>query len=146
MAGNADRPARQRKPRSRILRGIYFVLGLICLGAVYLSVLPGIPTFDFVILAAFFFSKSSDRFHTWMVNHKVFGRIIRGYRDGGLTMRMKWVAGIGIVASLSFSALVLIDNLVVRLILAAVGVYALWFVFSRRTKVEEPGTSPPLAI
>jgi uncharacterized membrane protein YbaN (DUF454 family) len=46
-------------------------------------VLPGIPTFDFVVLAAFFFSMSSDRVHGWLVNHPVFGKMIRGYRSGG---------------------------------------------------------------
>ncbi|MCH7585345.1 MAG: YbaN family protein [Acidobacteria bacterium] len=132
----AQSPA-SKKPRSPILRGIYFVLGLICLGFVYLSFLPGIPTFDFVILAAFFFSMSSDRFHSWMVNHKVFGKIISGYRDGGLTMRMKWVAVIAIVASLSFSAFVLMDNRVLRVILALVGGYAVWFVFNRPTRAKD---------
>lgn len=121
------------KPRSRLLRGIYFVLGLICLGLAYLSFLPGIPTFDFVILAAFFFSRSSDRFHNWLVNHRVFGRIINGYR-GGLTLRMKIVATVGILASLSFSGFVLTDNQVVRTIIGLVGIYAVWFVWSRPRK------------
>jgi uncharacterized membrane protein YbaN (DUF454 family) len=136
-----DKPS--RKPRSRILRGFYFVLGVICLGLVYLSALPGIPTFDFVILAAFFFSMSSDRVHTWMVEHPVFGRIISGYRDGGLTIRMKWVAVIAICLSLGFSAFVLVDHLGLRLLLGAVGVYAIWFVFTRPTK--QPSDQPPLA-
>ena len=66
------------KPRSRLLRGVYFALGILCLGLAYMSWLPGIPTFDFVILAAFFFARSSDRFHSWLVSHPVFGRMIRG--------------------------------------------------------------------
>lgn len=136
MTQSVDQPVASRKPRSRILRGVYFVLGLICLGFVYLSVLPGIPTFDFVVLAAFFFSMSSDRLHGWLVNHPVYGKIIRGYRSGGLTMRMKWAAAIAITISLSFSAFVMIDNLVLRIILGAVGVFALWFVFSRPTKTN----------
>jgi uncharacterized membrane protein YbaN (DUF454 family) len=122
------------KARSPVLRGIYFVLGLVCLGFAYLSFLPGIPTFDFVILAAFFFARSSDTFHNWLVNHRVFGRIIAAYRGGGLTMRTKLVAAVGIVASLTFSGVVLMDNTVLRVILALVGAYALWFVFSRPTK------------
>ncbi|MGH8926824.1 MAG: DUF454 family protein, partial [Acidimicrobiia bacterium] len=48
------------KARSKVLRAVYFALGLICVGFAYLSWLPGIPTFDFVILAAFFFARSSD--------------------------------------------------------------------------------------
>lgn len=122
------------KPRSPLLRGFYLVLGIVCLGFAYLSFLPGIPTFDFVILAAFFFARSSDRFHDWLVNHRVFGRVIAAYRGGGLTMRTKIIAAAGITASLLFSGLVLVDNLVVRLILMAVGVYALWYVFSRPTR------------
>ena len=132
-----------RKPSSRLLRGVYFVLGVICLGLVYLSALPGIPTFDFVILAAFFFSMSSDRVHNWMVGHPVFGRIIRGYRDGGLTIRMKWVAAIAICASLGFSAMFLIQNVPLRILLVGVGIYAIWFVFTRPTR--EPSDQPPLA-
>jgi len=126
------------KPRSRLLRGIYFVLGLLCLGFAYLSFLPGIPTFDFVILAAFFFARSSDSFHNWLVNHRVFGRIIAAYRGGGLTRRTKVIAAVGIAASLTFSGTVLIDNGVLRVILVLVGIYALWFVFSRPTRMPQP--------
>ena len=122
------------KSRSPVIRGVYLVLGLICLGFTYMSWLPGIPTVDFVILAAFFFARSSDRFHGWLVGHRVFGRIIAAYSGGGLTMRTKIVAAVGITASLAFSGIVLVDNLVVRIILAAVGVFALWYVFSRPTR------------
>ncbi len=126
-----------RKPRSRVLRGVYFAIGLICLAFVPLSVLPGIPTFDFVILAAFFFSMSSDRLYGWLINHPVYGKMIRSYRSGGLTMRMKWLAGVAISLSIGFSIFVLIENLALRLVLAAVWAFALWFVFSRPTRSPE---------
>ena len=83
MTQGAHQSVATRKPRSRVLRGIYFVIGLICLGFVPLSVLPGIPTFDFVILAAFFFSMSSDRLYGWLVNHPVYGKMISSYRWAG---------------------------------------------------------------
>lgn len=139
MAQSVARQTPVAKARSPLLRGIYFVLGLICLGLAYLSFLPGIPTFDFVILAAFFFARSSDTFHNWLVNHRVFGRIIAAYRGGGLTVRTKAVAAVGIVGSLTFSGIVLVDNTVLRVILVLVGIYALWFVFSRPTR--EPGSA-----
>jgi hypothetical protein len=119
-----------------LLRGVYLLLGLICLAFLPLSVLPGIPTFDFVILAAFFFSMSSDRLHGWLVNHPVYGKMIKSYRSGGLTIRMKWIAAIAITLSLSFSAFVMIQNLALRVGLVAVGVFAVWFVFSRPTRVD----------
>lgn len=127
-----------RKARSPIVRALLFVLGLICLALVPLSYLPGIPTFDLVLLAAFFFSMSSDRMYSWMVNHRYFGRIIRGYRDHGLTIRMKWIAATAITLSLLASGLFFTDLWWIRLVLAGVGVYALWFVFSRPTR--DPAT------
>lgn len=127
-----------RKSRSRILRAIYFVLGMISLALIPLSYLPLIPTFDLILLAAFFFSMSSDRMYNWMMNHPYFGKVIRGYRDHGLTTRMKWTAAIAITASLTFSGVVLVDIYWVRLILVAVGIYAIWFVFTRPTR--DPAT------
>lgn len=123
-----------RKSRSPIVRGILFVLGLLCLALIPLSYLPGIPTFDLILLAAFLFSMSSDTMYSWMLNHRYFGKVIRGYRDYGLTIRMKWLATVGITSSLLISGIFLTDLWWVRVILAAVGVYALWFVFSRPTR------------
>ncbi|MEE9178468.1 MAG: YbaN family protein [Acidimicrobiia bacterium] len=123
-----------KKQRNPLVRGLFFVLGFICLGLIPLSYLPGIPTFDLIILAAFFFSMSSEKMHNWMLNHRYFGKIIKGYREHGLTMRMKWTAAIAIVLSLTVSAVFLIDNQILRTVLALVGVYAVWFVFSRPTR------------
>jgi hypothetical protein len=123
-----------RKPRSRFVRGVYLALGLMCLGLAYMSWLPGIPTFDFVILAAFFFARSSDRFHAWLMSHPVFGRIIRGYRSDGFTVRTKAVASAAVLASLIFSMTVLVDSVSLRWVLAAVGLFAVWFIWTRPTK------------
>ncbi len=128
------------KRRNPIVRGVLFVLGLLCLALIPLSYLPGIPTFDLVILAAFFFSMSSEKMHSWMLNHRYFGKIIRGYRDHGLTKRMKWTAAVAISTSLTVSIVFLIDNQILRVFLALVWVYALWFVFSRPTRTPEVGT------
>ncbi|NIS20824.1 MAG: DUF454 domain-containing protein [Thermoplasmata archaeon] len=48
-------------------------------------------------------------------------------------MRMKWAAAVGITASLLVSGVFLTDNIWIRVILVLVGVYALWFVFTRPT-------------
>jgi uncharacterized protein len=132
---STDASIKQRNP---LVRGIFFVLGFLCLALIPLSYLPGIPTFDLIILAAFFFSMSSEKMHNWMLNHRYFGKIIKGYREHGLTVRMKWTAAVSIVASLTVSAVFLIDSQILRTILALVGVYAVWFVFSRPTREAEP--------
>ena len=135
MAVNSSTSAKKRNP---LVRGIYFLLGLLSLLGLAFSWLPLIPTFDLVLLAAFFFSMSSDRMYNWMLEHKVFGRIIKGYRDYGLTTRAKWRAAIALVLSLTLSAVFLTSNTPVRIVLAAVGAYGVWFVFSRPTR--DPAT------
>ncbi len=124
------------KPRNRLVRGLYLVLGIICVGFAYMSWLPGIPTFDFVILAAFFFARSSDRFHGWLTTHPVFGRIIRSYSGGGFSVRAKAVASAAVVGSLLVSGLLLTDSNVLRAVLAAVGAVALGFIWTRPTRAQ----------
>ncbi len=119
--------------RFPLVRLIYFILGLICLGFVFLSWLPGIPTADFVVLALFFFTRSSRRFEMWLRNHPVFGKIIRSYQ-GGLTVRAKTIALVGITASISVSAFLLTSDTTLRVILVAVAAVAWLYVLSRPTK------------
>ena len=119
--------------RFPLFRLIYFILGLVCLGFVFLSWLPGIPTADFVILALFFFARSSRRFEMWLRNHPVFGKIIKSY-EGGLTVRTKTIALVGITVSIGISAVLLTADTLLRVILVAVAILAWWYVLSRPTK------------
>ena len=128
-------PAPSKVSRSPVLRAVYFVLGVFFFAGGLVSFLPGIPTADLFVLSAFFFARSSDRFHNWMVNHPVIGKWIRQYSSGeGFTVRAKTIAIIGIVLSLGASIIFLIDPVWLKIFLAAVGVYAVWFVVSRPTK------------
>lgn len=127
------------KQRNPILRGLFFVLGLLCLGLIPISTtLPVLPTFDLILLAAFFFSMSSERMYNWMLNHPWFGKVIRGYRDYGLTLRMKWIAIISITLSVGISGVFLTTNVWVRAALAVIGIWGIWFVSTRPTR--DPST------
>lgn len=132
--GQAVESTAPRKARNPVVRALFLILGLLSLVLLAFSWLPGIPTFDLVLLAAFFFSMSSDRMYGWITNHPYFGRIIKGYRDHGLTMKMKWTAAVAITMSLLVSGIFLTSLAWARLILVAVGAYAIWFVFSRPTR------------
>ena len=124
--------------RFPLVRLIYLILGLICLGFVFLSWLPGIPTADFVILALFFFARSSKRFEMWLRNHPVFGKIIKSYQ-GGLTVRAKGIALVGITLSIAVSAILLTSNTTLRVVMVAVAGVAWWYVLTRPTKPLRAG-------
>ena len=42
--------------------------------------LPLLPTTPFLILAAYAFSRGSERLHAWLLNHRVFGPPIENWR------------------------------------------------------------------
>lgn len=74
-----------------IVRGIFAGLGWlsVALGAIGV-VLPGWPTTVWLLIAAFFFARSSPRFYRWLLQHRIFGPIVRDIRAGlGLPARTK---------------------------------------------------------
>lgn len=86
--------------------GRYLLLGLalLSLGVALLGiVLPGLPTTEFLLLAAWAAARSSPRLHTWMLNHRLFGPTLQHWQQGRLPRHSKWV----ISASMSLAALML---------------------------------------
>ncbi len=75
----------------RVKKIIYIVIG--CIGAVLGAigtVLPMIPTFPFLLLAAYCFAKSSKRLNTWFVNTKLYKDNLESYVAGkGMTKKTK---------------------------------------------------------
>lgn len=63
--------------QSALMRAVYFVLGLACLilGLIGI-VVPGMPTTVFILLAGYFWARSSRRFYAWLLAHRLFGRMI----------------------------------------------------------------------
>lgn len=62
---------------SLVTRFIALLLALFFLAlAIVGIVLPGLPTVPFLLLAAWFSAKGSQRLHRWLYAHPVFGRLL----------------------------------------------------------------------
>ncbi len=125
--------------RSRLVRALYLVLGVffLALGTVG-TILPLIPTTFPIILAGFFFARSSERFDAWLVHHRLFGPLIRDWRAGlGFSVRAKAVALIAITVTFTISIVWVIEHIGVRigLGLLAVGISA--YILQLPTKAME---------
>ena len=60
----------------------WFTLGILLLGIAYAGlILPGIPWSTPAVGAAYCFAKSSDRFHKWIYNHKIFGPFLKNWSE-----------------------------------------------------------------
>lgn len=110
-----DRPRRRaaRFPRRasaegrNLIRAAYITAGAASLALAALgAVLPLMPTTVFVILAAFFFGKSSPRLERWLLENPAFGPSIRLWRDkGAISRKGKIAAGAALAVSAAASAM-----------------------------------------
>jgi uncharacterized membrane protein YbaN (DUF454 family) len=98
-------------------------------------VLPGIPVTFPTLLAAYFFARSSPRFDRWLVNHRVFGPIVRDWRAGaGFTLRAKAIATCAIGASFLLTGVTVFHTGIGRLLWALLAVILRAYVLTRPTK------------
>jgi uncharacterized membrane protein YbaN (DUF454 family) len=121
-------------------RHLLIALGTLCLAIGIVGIFtPILPTTPFLLLAAYCYLRSSQRFHSWLMNNRVFGGYIRNYTEGrGIPLKVKlftisllWVT-IGI-------SIWLVANMVVTAILLVVAVgVSLHIAFIRRKK-DSPG-------
>lgn len=82
----------------------FIVLGCIGvgLGAVG-AVVPMIPAFPFLLLAAYSFAKSSEKLHTWFINTKLYKNNLETYVKGeGMTWKTKIRIMITVTLLMSF--------------------------------------------
>ncbi|MBL4838928.1 MAG: YbaN family protein [Kordiimonadaceae bacterium] len=89
------------------MRYIWILFGWTALAlGVIGAFLPLLPTVPFLLLAAYCFSKGSDRLHDWLLNHKKFGPPIAEWRKhGAIALRIKLYAMSLISVSLCLSFL-----------------------------------------
>lgn len=118
---------------------IFIVLGCIGvgLGAVG-AVVPLLPAFPFLLLAAFSFAKSSEKLHIWFVGTKLYKNHLESYVQGrGMTRATKLRVIITVTVLMSVGFIMMSRVPVGRIILACVWVFhILYFIFGVKTLEE----------
>lgn len=65
---------------SRFKRALWKIVGFTSLGLAYIGfVTPGIPFSIFLVFSAYAFSRSSQKWHDWLYNHKHFGPFLTNW-------------------------------------------------------------------
>lgn len=128
-----------------IKKALYITVGCIGvgLGAVG-AVLPLLPAFPFLLLAAYCFARSSERLHSWFINTKLYKNNLESYVQGrGMTWKTKIriMATVTVLMAIGFVMMMLRSLYIPCLILGLVWVFHIvYFLFGVKTLPE--GSTP----
>lgn len=97
--------------------GLYKPLGFLFLGLAILGVfLPVLPSTPFLLLSAWFFARSSEKWHKWLLNSDLFGPMLRNWEERRcISLRTKVVAMVMMIFAGTGSILFALDDLYMRI-------------------------------
>jgi hypothetical protein len=123
-----------------IRKALLIFTGTVCVALGVLGMfLPLLPTTVFLLMAAYCYSRSSERFHTWLLTNRLFGPYINNYKSGkGISVRQK-VSTISILWLSIGVSIWMIGGFWVTLLLLAIAVgvtvHLLW-IKTHRPEIE----------
>ena len=122
----------------KVKKALYVVLGCIGIGIGAVgAVVPLLPAFPFLLLAAFCFARSSERLHAWFVNTKLYKQNLESYVQGrGMTWatKIRVMVTVTLVMSVGFVLMMLKSLYIPCAILGGVWVFhLLYFIFGVKT-------------
>lgn len=124
---------------SRNARLLFGLLAYVSLGIGLVAiVVPGLPTTEFILLAAWAATKSSPRLSAWLENHRLFGPILFNWRNGKIIARR---AKISATVSMLLCALLMLLTLdhgwPIYLTITGMSLGNLW-IWSRPERLARP--------
>jgi uncharacterized membrane protein YbaN (DUF454 family) len=80
---------------------LFTALAVLSLGVGVVGLfVPGLPTTEFVLLAAWAAARGSPRLRGWIDSHRIFGPVLARWNDGRrILRRAKWSAGLAMALS-----------------------------------------------
>ena len=115
---------------------LYILLGCfgLAFGAVG-AVVPMLPAFPFLLLAAFCFARSSEKLHNWFINTKLYKDNLEDYVTGkGMTKETKFRIMLTITVLMSIGFIMMHAMPSGRIVLACIwGFHMVYFLFGIRT-------------
>ena len=113
-------------------------LGWICVALAFIGIfVPGIPTTPFLIVALWAFAQSSKKFHSWLLNHKRFGPILRNWESHKVVPKnaktLMVILQIFAVIMIQYS----LNNIFITTTLTLLLICVAWYVISLPSKIPD---------
>lgn len=96
--------------------------------------LPILPTTPFMLLAAYFFSRSSPRWHQWLLSAPYVGSAIKDWNENKV-IRLNAKIGATLIMGLTFSATFLLVNIHIglKVLIASIGLSLMLFIWRQKS-------------
>ena len=114
-----------------IKKVLYVILGCIGVGMGAVgAVLPLLPSFPFLLLAAFCFARSSERLNNWFINTKLYKNNLESYVQGkGMTRKTKIKIMVTVTILMSIGFIMMHAVPVGRIVLGCVWVFHILYFY-----------------
>ena len=118
------------KERS-IKKWLFLLLGMVSLVLAYLGIiLPGFPGTPFILLTAFFFVRSSDKLHEWVLKRKIFARLIKEFEQNPkVPLKLKIIILIPFWISIVVAEIFFVKNIYGHIAVIATSILLTIYVF-----------------
>ncbi len=114
---------------------IYIILGsiFVAIGVIGIFV-PGLPATSFLLLASYFYVRSSPRLNNWLINHKVLGKFIKDFqKHRAMTVKHKVISITSMWFFISMSVVFFIENIYINGIVLLAGLIGTVVILSIKT-------------
>lgn len=118
-----------------LVRWILLISGIILTGMGIAGMfLPLLPTTVFLLLAAWCFARSSEKFYKWLHKNRFFGKYLSDYSTGkGMTKRSKIFSLSFLWTGIIFSMIYATELLYVRILLLIIAIGVTWHLLAIKT-------------
>ncbi|MCK5039151.1 MAG: YbaN family protein [Thermoplasmata archaeon] len=121
--------------KGRLASAFWVTLGTISLVLGIIGIfLPLLPTTPFLLLSAACYCRGSDKMHTWLVEHKLFGKYIKDYEEQrGIRKRVKAIAILTMWASIIFCIVFFVQEFIIHIALFIIAFLVTMYLLSLKT-------------
>ena len=117
---------------------IFLLLGFLFVGLGLIGIfLPILPTTPFLLLASFFFARSSPRFDRWLQNTPWLGDYVRHYKQkSGVSLKTKITSLLFLWALMSYTILAIAETWWLKGLLLVIALGVSFHLFRLKTRKE----------